>query len=119
MKKSQPLDYFPLLPVYAFTSKKKARKFVKEKTGLEYTVTENNGQCTLYENGNVGFCIVLLDCKDKPQAQKYALLAHECVHYSQYFSEHIDGNLDSETEAYVVQSAMLACIDQIGDEWFK
>lgn len=119
MSNIQPWDYFPLIPVYAFTSKKKARRFVKEKTGLEYTVTGKNGQCTWYDNGKVGFCVVRLDCKNKSQAQKYGILAHECVHYAQYFAEHIDGKLDSETEAYVVQSAMLACIDQIGEEWFK
>lgn len=119
MSKAQPWDYFPLLPVFAFTSKKKARRFVKKSTGMKYTVTGKNGQCTWYENDNgAGFCVIRLDCKNHTPRQRYAILAHECVHYAQYFAESINGKLDAETDAYVVQSAMIACIDQIGEEWF-
>lgn len=117
---SQPWDYFPLLTVYAFTSKKKARKFVRKKTGLDYTFIGKSGQCTFYESDRGGgFCVILLRCDDVSTQQKYAILAHECVHYTQYYEESTGGKLDTETAAYATQSAMLACVDQIGEEWFN
>lgn len=119
-KDSQPWDYYPLLPLFAFTSVKKARKFVKKSTGIDYEFgIDKDGRCTWYENKeNGGFCVICLPCKGKTTKQKYAILAHECVHYAQYFAEEIGGKLDDETEAYTMQAAMLACIDQIGEEWF-
>lgn len=118
MSKSQPWDYFPLLPVYAFTSKKKARKFVKKCTGLDLTTLGKSGQCTWFENDGGGFVLILLNVKEETAAQRYSILAHECVHYAQYHAEAVGCPLDNETQAYIVQSAMHACIDQIGEEWF-
>lgn len=116
MTKSQPWDYYPLLPIFAFKSEKKARKFVKEKTGTDFTVTGKNGQCTWYESEKGGgFVVILLRCKGKSASQKLAVLAHECVHYAQYFEEAQGEKLDTESEAYIVQSAFHACIDQLGD----
>lgn len=117
MSKSQPWDYFPLLPLYAFASEDEARKFVKKKTGKELTVIGKNGQCTWYDHATDPFCVIVLTVSNIPAAQRYALIAHECVHYQQYNAEHFGNKLDPETEAFVVQSAMLACIDQIGEEW--
>lgn len=119
MSKSQPWDYFPMLELYAFTSKKKLRKFVRKRTGQEPTLMGKNGQCTWYERDGGGFVIILLSVgKEETAARKYSLLAHECVHYAQYHAEAVGCPLDNETQAYIVQSAMHACIDQIGEEWF-
>lgn len=119
--KSQPWDYFPLYPVYAFTNLKKARKFVKKITGIKYKPSGKNGSFTEYENEDLGdrFGVIYLDCDDVSTQSKYAVLAHECVHYAQSFSKTVsDDPLDDETFAYVVESAMMACVDQIGEEWF-
>lgn len=119
MSKSQPWDYFPMLELYAFTSKKKLRKFVRKRTGLEPKLIGNNGQCTWYQTGGGGFVTILLDIpKAETMVRKVASLAHECVHYAQYHAEAVGTPLDDETQAYIVQSAMSACIDQIGKEWF-
>lgn len=119
MSKSQPWDYFPLLPVYAFISKKEARKFVRKRTGIEPDLIVKSGQCTWYERDGGGFCVILLNVpKKETMARKMALLAHECVHYAQYHAQAVGLPCDDETQAYITQSAMHACIDQIGEEWF-
>ena len=119
-KITQPWDYFPIIPIYAFTSLKKARKFIKKKTGCEYTFLGKDGQCTMYKHvSGANFCLILLNCKDKSTKDKYSVLAHECVHYAQNHAEYTGAPLDDETEAYIVEAAMLACIDQIGAKYFK
>lgn len=119
MSKSQPWDYFPLLPVFAFTDVSKAKRFVKSKTGIDMKVNGKQGQCTWFDHDDTGgFVVVLLICDESSATQKYACLAHECVHYAQFYADMIDGKLDNETEAYTMQSAMLACVEQIGEEWF-
>lgn len=121
-KTLQPWDLYPLFPVYAFTKLKKARKLVKKYTGLRFEPSGKEGTFTLYEckvpEKRIG--IIFLDCDDSKPADKYAALAHECVHYAQAFAETISNTpLDDESFAYVMESAMLACIDQIGEEWFN
>lgn len=116
---SQPWDYFPLLPLHAFTSLKKARKKVSEITGLRFEPKAASGTLTWYERDDGGFCVMYLRDNGMTTQQKYAVLAHECVHYAQNFAEFIGTELDRETEAYVVQAAMQACIDQIGEVWFE
>lgn len=118
MAKSQPWDWFPMIPLYAFTSVKKARKFVKKRIGADYEFTGKNGECTWYECDN-GFCIIVLQCADYSSAKKHGVLAHECVHYMQFYAKCAGTTLDEETEAYITQSAVSACIDQIGEEWFS
>ncbi len=46
----------------------------------------------------------------------YALLAHECVHYAQYVEDDMGTKFDDETEAYVVQAAMMSAMEQLGEE---
>lgn len=121
MSKVQPWDYFPLYPVRAFTSVKKARKYVKKVTGKRFEPSGCQGTFTFYEHddGVHKLGIILLECDGKTTPQKYATLAHECIHYAQQFAESVTGEpLDNESFAYVAQSAMHACIDQIGEEWF-
>lgn len=123
MSNSQPWHYFPLFPVYAFTSVKKARKFVRQKTGLRFE-PKGHGCFDFYRfttNDAYSFAIILLrphELTEQSLSQRMALLAHECVHYAQQYAEEVDTKLDDETEASIVQAVMLACIDQIGEEWF-
>lgn len=119
MSKSQPWDYYPMIPIFAFKSVKKARKFVKEKTGLDYTDIGKSGQCTWYEKEGGGFVVVLLRCNKKPAESKYAVLVHECVHYAQYCAEAQGVALDTETQAYITQAAFHACVDQLGKDYFN
>lgn len=118
-KYDQPWDYFPLPELHAFTSLKKARKFVKKITGLRFEPSGKQGTFTAYENNGMKFCVIYLDFSQKISKWRYALLAHECTHYARYVEEHFGNQLDEETEAYTVQCAMLACINQIGEEWFE
>lgn len=110
-------DHFQFIPLYAFTSKKKVRRFVKERTGEEYPITGKHGQCSLYMGADA-FCVILMRNTKHTPSERFALLAHECVHYAQYHESEVGCKLDDETEAYLVQAAMRACIDQIGEEWF-
>lgn len=120
MSRRQPWDYFPLFNVYAFTNAKKARKFVKRITGTRFESSGKSGTFNFYRNTECGqsFGVILLQADNESTAQRYSLLAHECVHYARTFAEEQGMPLDEETEAHVVQCAMLACIDQIGEEWF-
>lgn len=119
---SQPWDYFPLFPVYAFTDLKKARKLVKKITGKRFEPVENkDGTFSLYEHEDKKhkFGVVFLDCENYEIKDKFAVLAHECIHYAQAFSDGASSTpLDDETFAYTAECAMLACIDQIGIDWF-
>lgn len=122
MANSQPWDYYPLFPIYAFTDIRKARNKVKKITGRRYEPSGKQGSFTEYEHdgGSLRFGIIYLDCDDETASHKYAVLAHECVHYAQAFEETVTkARLDDETFAYVMQCAMLSCIDQIGGEWFN
>lgn len=122
MSNTQPWDYFPLLPLFAFTDIEKARKKIMKMTGEKYHHTGKSGTFSHYvSKDSCGeFGIIYLDCDDKPASQKYAILAHECVHYARAVEDSLGAErFEEETEAYIVQSAMLACIDQIGEEWFN
>lgn len=117
MSKSQPWDYFPMIPIYAFTSVKKAQKFVRNRIGVDYEFTGKNGECTWYESIN-GFVLIVLQCEGSSFAKKLGVLAHECTHYAQFYADGAKTTLDVETQAYITQAAMSACVDQIGEEWF-
>lgn len=123
MKNTQPWDIFPLPNLYAFTSLKKARKFVKKITGLRFEPNCKAGSFSAFECSSDSsfnkFCVIYLK-KEKSNtfSQKCSLLAHECTHYAQYVARLMETKFDDETEAYIVDSAMMACIDQIGEEWF-
>lgn len=121
MSRPQPWDFFPLFPVYAFSDLKKCAKFVKKKTGMRFNRDTESGTFELYSNqSGEKFAVIYIDGTGLRPMQKYAVLAHECVHYMQYYAKDIgQKRLDKETAAYVVQSAMYACTMQIGEEWFN
>lgn len=117
-------DFFPFPEVKAFTSKKKARKCVKKITGKDVVFGGRYAQCSEYENDSTGrmLCVVVMypACRDLGYAQKMAMLAHECVHVVKAWLDMMEADKpDEETVAYGVQCAMLECIDQIGEEWFR
>lgn len=118
---NQIWDWFPFPPIFAFTSIKKCRKFVRNKFGKRFERKGVNGTCWVYHHPDCGeiSCVVYLNCKDERPSRKYAILAHECCHVADAFFENIkEEEIGEETYAYTVQAAMLACIEQIGEEWF-
>lgn len=112
---TQPWHWFPLIPLHVFTSVKRARKFVRNKANLRYEPSKNPGSITLYENDTSRESFAVMNVRSGPRDAKwFALIAHECVHYAQFVENMMDTEFDDETEAYVVQSAMLSALDQLG-----
>jgi len=107
----------PAPDIYAFSSKKKARKFALKKYGVELKPWSTNGLTTTLVNGDETVCIVVVST-DRGPKHKAALLAHECVHVAHSWADAMgDEHPSEEFMAYSAQCAFLACIDQLGDEW--
>lgn len=115
----QVWNYLPMPYVRAFTSKKKARKFIKKKTGKEFKWLGKSAQTDAFENerGEV-VAVITLCVDDASAAQKAAILAHECSHVLDAWMESIgEDSAGEEVKAYAIQCLMLACLEQLGDEW--
>lgn len=118
MEENQPWQFFPMLPLFAFNDKKKAKRFISDKLNEDYEFDDAHGSCVLFEQDNDGFCIILINAdRDKP-AQRAGLLTHECVHYMQFVEDIFQTKFDRETAAYIVQAAFLSAVSQIGEKWF-
>lgn len=62
-------------------------------------------------------CLVVIEAEASVK-QRMALLAHECVHVAQAWAAAMgEDEPGDEWEAYAVQSAMLACLKQLGKSW--
>lgn len=118
---NQMWDYFPFPRIFCTTSKKKADQWVKEMTrgAKEFPTPLYDGQCTFYPcNGGENLAVIYVSKKVKDQGQRIALLAHEVSHLVDCIEESLtDERLDTETRAYCMQSAMIACLDQLGKKW--
>lgn len=115
-----PTDWVPCPDVYAFTSRKKARKFAIKHYGGEPKDIPGADGVTWYTKSDQGntVCLVVIEADGKPVAQQMALLAHECVHVAQAWADDMgETKTGDEWMAYAVQSAMLECLKQLGDEW--
>lgn len=115
-----PTDWMPCPEVHAFTSMKKARKFARKHYGEEPRDVPGSDGVTMYAKNELGHtvCLVVIKKNDSPMAQNMALLAHECVHVAQAWAEDMgEKRPGDEWMAYAVQSAMLECLKQLGDEW--
>lgn len=120
----QMRDFYPFPKIKAFTSRKKARKYMKKRFGKGFKILDSQGQCIRWDSDATGgepVCVVILDMKDVLPHRRFALLAHECVHVVEAWLDNMGvEEPDGEQVAYGVQCAMLACIDQIGaDKFFK
>lgn len=115
-----PTDYMPCPDLYAFASRKKARKFALKNYGEEprdVPWAEGVTWITKNDSGHT-VCLVVIEADDSSAAQKTALLAHECVHAAQAWAESMgEDEPGEEWMAYAVQSCMLTCLDQLGEEW--
>lgn len=115
-----PTDWMPCPNLHAFASRKKARKFALKQYGEEFEdITGSNAvtATTRDDKGHIA-CLVVIEANGESTAQKMALLAHECVHVAQAWADCMgEKKPGDEWMAYAVQSAMLECLKQLGDEW--
>ena len=113
-------DFLPIPSVKVFTSRKKAKKYVKKHIGLEYRWLNGvDGQASLYEHPEAGsVAVITLECDQYAADSRIALLAHECCHIVDDWFKMI-GERDTATEvrAYMLEGLMYAAIDQLGEEW--
>lgn len=110
---------YPFPEIVAFKSFKKAKKYAKKRFDVDMAKV-SSGQCdTFISDSDIEpVCIVVVTGGDNP-SDRYALLAHECVHVVHSWLDYMGVQKpDEEQVAYGVQSAMQACIHQIGEEWF-
>lgn len=116
-----PTDFFPCPAVYAFTSRKKARKFLKKKYDGELgDLIEGWEAVTVSRNTPKGAVIVIileLD-SEKERSQRAAILAHESVHAAHAWASYMkDDEPSEEFVCYATQAVMLECLNQLGEEW--
>lgn len=114
----QVWNFFPMPYIRVFTSKKKARKYIKKKTGQEFSWLGKSAQTDTFKNGNEIIAVITLCVDDESTFQKAAILAHECLHVIDAWMESIgEDNAGEEIRAYAIQCVMLACLDQLGESW--
>lgn len=115
-------DWFPFPRIHAFSSVKKAKKFVKKRTQGKSSLKwiGKSAQTNYYEGIGVAesFCVLTFDCDDKSAEAKAAMITHECSHLVDHWLEEIgETECGTETRAYALQCAVLATIEQLGEEW--
>lgn len=114
LKRMQPINWFPRVVVYACTTVEDAKRLAKKHAKCEFEDTGHEATTGLYVDGLDIMAVVMVKGFDN-SAQKVALLAHECSHVAGEFLDNLgEESNDSEFRSYVVQSVMLACLDQLG-----
>lgn len=123
MSKTQMWEYYPFPEVYAFKTDDEAVAYVTKRTKGHEAFEPSGKSATTqrFENGREFFVVVSFSVEDDADAfSRYGLLAHECCHvadaWMSMMGERFPGD---EVYAYAVQSAFIACAEQLGEEWFK
>lgn len=112
-------DWYPFPRIHVFTSRKKARKFLKRKFDHDMAWLGKSAQTDYFRKcGEESQAVIILCVKDKSAAQRAAILAHECMHVVESWLEDIgEDNAGEEIKAYAIQCAMLAALDELGESW--
>lgn len=113
-------DFLPIPSVKVFTSRKKAKKYVKKHMGLEYRWIDGvDGQASLYEHPEAGsVAVITLECDQYAAYSRIALLAHECCHIvDDWFKMIGETDIATEVRAYMLEGLMYTAIDQLGEQW--
>lgn len=117
----QMWDLYPFPCIHVFTSRKKARKFIKRKTGLKLDWLGKSAQTDYYRKaGAESLAVVTLNCGGATFEQKVAIVAHECSHIVDSWLKDIgEDSPGEEVRAYAIQCAILTCLDQIDPKWLR
>lgn len=112
-------DWYPFPRIHVFTSRKKARKFLKRKFEHDMAWLGKSAQTDYFRKGGEESQAVITLCVDDDRAsQRAAILAHECLHVVESWLEDIgEDSAGEEIKAYAIQCAMLTCLDQLGESW--
>lgn len=109
-------DWFPCPNVYAFTSKKKMRKFAKKRYGVDLKPWRTQGLTTELDNGKSKVNLVYIS-PDISKEQRAAIIAHESVHVAQNMMDSMgEERPSSEFMAYAVQCAYLTIESQLKND---
>lgn len=121
----QMSDWFPFPIIQVFTNKKKAKKYVKAVTGgsCKCHFLPKAATTSYYEgSGLPSYAVIYIDMskvEGTSLSQKLALIAHECSHIVDAWADEIgEDKMGTETRAYALQSALLGCCEQLGEDWF-
>lgn len=113
-KRSQPVDWFPRVIVYACTTVEEAKRLAKKHAKCEIEDMGRDATTWMFDDGTDLMAVVMVKDFDE-SADMIALLAHECSHVAGGFMDNLkEKSNDSEFRAYVTQSVMLACLEQLG-----
>lgn len=112
-------DWYPFPRIHVFTSRKKARKFLKRKFDHDMSWLGKSAQTDYFrKGGEESQAVITLCVEDKSTAQRAAILAHECMHVVESWLEDIgEDNAGEEIKAYAIQCAMLTVLGQLGESW--
>lgn len=115
----QMWDWYPFPRIHTFTSRKKARKFLRRKLGHDMTWLGKSAQTDYFrKGGEESQAVITLCVEGKSASQRAAILAHECSHIIESWLEDIgEDEPGEEIRAYAIQCAMLTCLDQLGESW--
>ena len=120
MKYDQMWEWYPMPRIKVFTNHKKARKWAKKYTGIEPRWIGKNAQTDYFseELHAESLAVITIDGRIKNTKQRIAILAHECSHVvDEWLNDMGEDSAGTEIRAYAIQSAMMACMEQLGEEW--
>lgn len=115
----QMWEYFPFPRIHVFTSQKKAAKYIKRSFGREFIWAGKNAQVDYFNKaGEESQAVITINFGNESPEQRVAMLAHQCSHIIDEMSKDLDNTyISPEIRACAMQSAMLACLNQLGDKW--
>lgn len=120
MKYEQMWEWYPMPCIKVFTNHKKARKWIKKHTAMEIQWLGKNAQTDYFSEGlhAESLAVITIDGRIKDIKQRIAILAHECSHVvDDWLNDMGEDDAGSEIRAYAIQSAMMACMEQLGESW--
>lgn len=118
-------DWFPFPTIRVFKSQKKAARYYKTMTGGELEKIREDKLALVKWLTNDKSCeslaIVVIDAKqlkNDSTAQLYGIIAHECSHIVDHIMDDLGEDCPGgEFRAYSLQCAMMAVVEQLGEEW--
>lgn len=113
-------DWFPFPRIYVFTSKKKARRFIRRKFDHDFNWIGKSAQTDYFKmGGEESQAVITIPKREMSMSHKIALIAHECSHIVDAWLEDIgEEDAGGEVRAYATQCAVLTVCDKLGEEWF-
>lgn len=119
----QMWDWFPFPKIVVYTDYSKADKAYRKMFGEDFALFP--GKCAVVhyciKDGEVPIAFTFIDSEkleDCSLIDKVAIISHEASHIVDNVLEDMsETEVGTETRAYMLQSAVMAIMNQVGEEW--